>query len=545
MAQPSHLVHAHEALQKRAWGDAVGHFSRADPHASLTTPDLVRWALAAYLIGRDTYSIEILTRAHQESTDRDDFPVAARCAFWIGLQYIQRGDAAQSGGWFARGARLLDEKGIDCAERGYLILPAALQKLYSGDPASAFGMFEEAGEYGDRFDDADLKAFSRLGRGQALVAQGDAVKGMEMLDEVIVAVSTREVSEVVTGIVYCAVISACQDVFDLARAREWTETLSNWCAAQPDLVPYRGQCLVHRAEIMQHHGTWSQAMEEATRARDLLMDAPDKVSAGMAHYEMGELHRLRGDLAAAEECYRRANEHGHSPQPGLARLRVVQDRLDAAAAAIRRLFDESQKPALRGKLLPAYIEIMLAAGDGVAARVGAEELRALAGSLGGPYLQGLAAYALGAILLAEQDPAGALQELRRAGAAWQELKMPYEAARTRALTGLACRALGDYDTGNMELDAARWAFQELGAEPDLTQVEKLLGIQPSAISDGLTGRELQVLGLVASGKTNREIATDLVISEKTVARHVSNIFVKLGVGSRSAATAYAFKHDLV
>ena len=545
MARPSHLVYAHEALQKRAWTEAVTHFSRADSAAALSTSDLIRWALAVYLIGRDADSIEILTRAHQESAAADDSPVATRCAFWIGLQYIQRGDAAQAGGWFARGARMLDESGIDCAERGYLLIPAALQKLYSGDPVGAFEMFERAGDFADRFDDADLKTFSRLGRGQALVAQGDAAHGMEMLDEVIVAVSAREVSDVVTGIVYCAVLSACHDVFDVSRAREWTETLSNWCAAQPDLVPYRGQCLVHRAEIMQLHGTWSQAMEEATRARDVLADAPDKASVGMAHYEMGELHRLRGDVDAAEECYRRANEYGHSPQPGLARLRVVQGRLDAATATVNRLFNESQKPALRGKLLPAYVEIMLAAGDAVAARPAAEELRTLAASLASPYLSGLAAYALGAVLLAEEDPKGALEELRRAGAAWHELKVPYEAARTRALVGLACRALDDYDTGNMELDAARWTFQELGAEPELTQVEKLLGVQPSAVSDGLTGRELQVLGLVASGKTNREIATDLVISEKTVARHVSNIFVKLGVGSRSAATAYAYKHDLV
>lgn len=533
-----------DSFGRRAWADAVAELSAADRESPLEPDDLERLATAAYLAGSDDDSVEAWERAHQELLRRGDDLRAAQCAGRLVFVLLLIGEFARAGGWAARTRRLLDDGGHDCAERGHLLVAEAFQHVLAGDWPGARAIAARAAEIGDRFGDLDLVTQARNLEGRALIAQGRTAEGMALLDEMMVAVMADEVSEIVAGAVYCSVIEACQEVLDLRRAQQWTAALTHWCDAQPELVPFRGQCLVHRAEIMQLHGAWPDALEAARQAGELLMQRPQP-AVGSAFYQQAEVHRLRGEFEQAEGAYHEASRWGREPQPGLARLRLVQGQLDVASAAIRRVVDAAADHLARARLLPAHVEIMLAAGDVGTARAAADELSKLAGDLDAPLLRAQAAQAEGAVLLLDGDAQAALGVLGPAWKAWQNLEVPYEAARVRVLVGLACRQLGDEESAEMEFDAARWIFGRLGAGPDLAHAQSLSGREPAKSSGGLTARELEVLRHVAAGKTNRAIAADLFLSEKTVARHVSNIFAKLRLSSRAAATAYAYEHDLV
>jgi ATP/maltotriose-dependent transcriptional regulator MalT len=456
----------------------------------------------------------------------------------------------QAGSWIMRAVKLLDDGQRECVQVGYLVLLSGIRAMFAGDDETAAQQIDQAVAIADRFGDPELRTLAGMGRGQALLAQGRIDEGIAVLDEVMVATTSGDVSATVAGLAYCAVISACHDVFDVRRAQEWSAALTHWCDDQPDLVPYTGWCQVHRAEIMELRGTWAEALDAATRAYERSLLSTDQATGGAARYLLGDVHRLRGDLELAEEAYREANRLGNEPQPGLALLRLAQGQLDAAASTVRRVLDERADPASRARVLAAYVEIMLACGDVPAAQAVVDELDQVAALFRSPFLAASAAQWAGAVRLAEGDAGAALPLLRRGWSGWRNLDVPYEAARCRVAIGLACRALGDEDAAQMELDAARWAFAQLAAEQDLARVEALVDpAQPNDAVDparhGLTAREVEVLRLVASGRTNRAIAADLFLSEKTVARHLSNIFTKLGLPSRAAATAFAYQHGLV
>jgi ATP/maltotriose-dependent transcriptional regulator MalT len=512
-----------------------------------TAEDLERLAAEAYLRGDDAESIDLGSRAYRQRLADGDPARAARCAFWLWFALGNRGEGAAAGGWLTRARRAvddLDEAGRDCAEQGLLLIPDALALVRAGDWQAAYGISRQAMELGERFGDPDLATLARLLHGRSTLGLERIDEGTALLDEAMVAVTSGETSGAVTGLVYCAVIEICFELFDLARAGEWTASLSRWCETRPDMVLYRGQCQVHRAEVMQLHGAWPDALEAAVAARDRFAAAGSDGLAGAAFYQQGQLLRLRGDHAEAEAAFREASRRGHLPQPGLALLRLAQGQADAADAGLRQALDEALDRTRRVRLLTAHIEILLALGDPEAARAAVGELAQLAADLDAPLLHAMHAQADGAVRLATGDAAGAADVLRTAWTRWQELDVPYEAARVRVLLGRACRALGYEDAAEMELDAARWVFRQLGAAPDLAALDAPATPAGDA-AGGLTARELEVLRLVAAGKSNRAIAVDLFLSEKTVARHVSNILRKLDVPSRSAATAFAYENRLV
>lgn len=538
------LEQGREAFRNDDWKKAYILFSSLK-YQDLEAFDLEKFAKTAYLIGKESESKEIWAKAHQAFLIQENTPKAVYCAFWLGMNLYSHGKQSQGGGWMARAQRLLDDYPRECAEQGLLLIPRALQVLRQGKPEKAHDLFTQTLEFGNRFNNPDLKALGQLGSGQALIFQSKIPIGTRLLDEAMVGVIAGEVSPIVAGIIYCAVIETCQKIYDLKRAQEWTVALSKWCDSHPNLVPYRGQCLVRRAEIMRLHGKWPDAIHEAERACELLSRPPGETATGEAFYQLGELYRLMGNSDEALEMYRQASKWGRKPQPGLALLRLSQGKKDVAKAAICQVLKEKKDPIPRSKILPSYVKIMLKTADFEDAKKASNELAEIASDFRTPFLQATSDRVTGQILLEDGKADEAVQILRNAWNLFQDMGISYEVAQTRILIGRACRELSDYDTADMELDAAKMILEQLGAKPDLDELSHLIKDTLLSNKTDLTPREFEVLACIATGKTNKEIASELFISERTVDRHVSNILGKLNVSTRAAATAYAYKHNLV
>jgi DNA-binding NarL/FixJ family response regulator len=539
------LAQGRAAYQGSAWAEAYDALTAADQASPLSPADLEMLARSAYMLGLDDEYAGNLERAHHAYVEGDVIEPAICCAWWIGHNWLFRGEATRASGWFGRGQRLLDRVGAECLAHGYMLIPRWLEEMGRGDYESGLATARRAAEIGERFDDPDLMWLARDDQGRALMRMGRSAEGLRLVDEVLVAALADELSPIVTGIVYCNTIAFCRDAYAIRRTREWTDALTRWCDAQPAMVAHMGLCLLHRAEMMQLRGAWDEALAESARASDhYTRGVLNQIAIGQAHYRRGELHRLRGEMADAEAAYGDARANGIEPQPGLALLRLAQGNAQAAAAAIRRVVGETTHPLDRAGLLPAYVEIAVVVGEVERADAAAAELEDIAQRHDSDALHTAAAQARGAVLIANGDFDGALNPLRRALRGWIELDAPYEVARVRVLIGVALSALGDGDSAALESEAAREAFARLGAMSDL---ERIAGDAPvsGAAAAGLTAREVEVLRLVASGKTNREIGALLVVSEHTVARHVQNIFTKVGVSTRTAAGAFAFEHDLI
>ncbi|MCW8384408.1 response regulator transcription factor [Streptomyces justiciae] len=627
MDADAELDRGRQACRRQAWAEAYALLGKADTVRPLDAADVEALAEAADMLGRCDDAVALLRRAFTAYAGTGEVGAALRCAYWLCKGLAWGGELAQSGAWLARAQRLAATE-PDCPSRGYLTMLEAELHFRAGEPAEMLTLARHLATTVGGDADPDLLAGTAMTLGLALVSNGEVAAGLAQLDEAMVVVADGTPSARCIGMTYCVVIGTCQDLQELRRAQEWAKALSRWCAAQPDFSgAYRGLCRVHRAALLQLGGAWPEADREARLACAQLTAGYGESAAGSAFYQLAELHRLRGEYAEAEQAYRDTLRHGWDTQPGLALLRLSQDRPTPAAAAIRRALAETTDPMRRARLLPAAVEILLAEGaeegheqradgagagerrgagagaaegrdrlggvgagagparrgDGVGAEAGqeqrggggagvadggpsggaglsggsglpdgsgrrgvsaealraADELAALAEAQSIVALRLVACQARGAVLLAQGVAGEALGVLREAGRGWRELDVPYEAARVGVLVALACRALGDEDCAALELDAAGQAFARLGALPDLRRVEGLRG------RSVLSPRELDVVRLIAQGRTNHAIAAELVLSEKTVARHISNIFAKLDLGSRTAVAAYAFENGLV
>lgn len=535
------LIRAREAYDRREWLAAYDGLSDAAPDA-LTPDDFNQLATAAYLLGRRNDCVQALQRAYQLNLDAGDALAAVRCGFWLALVLLTSGETAIGGGWVARSQRLLAEVDGDVVERGYVLIHLMYRHIFASEFDAASQVAEQITDYGRRFRDPDLTAMGMCAQGRMLLYNGRVPDGLALLDESMVGVAAGEVSIIFAGNIYCTMIEGCQEIADFDRAARWTAALTTWCAGQQGLVPFTGQCAVHRGQIMRAQGAFDEALTEFDLAVQRYLADQTPGPAGLAMAERGDVLRIRGDLDGAHAAYDQAVAFGHEPQPGLALLWLAEGRTETAAAAIQRLLGEARDPVHRSQLLPTAVEVLVATQHDNEAAGASAELVSIAAAFGCPSIQARADHAAALVALASGDPGAATPMLRRARAVWERLGERYETARCRVLVGRALRALGDDESAAAELAVARRSFAELGAAPAEREAAALMA---TAYPGGLTAREVEVLRLVAAGRTNPEIATLLFLSEKTVARHLSNIFTKLDVTSRTGAAAFAFEHHMM
>lgn len=539
------LADAHAALARADWQGALDAATTAavdDPVAEAGRLDLL--ADASWWLGDLDACISAREAAYRAFDEAGETRRAGQCAVWLYEHYCFRARPAIAGAWLQRARRSLDGD-PECVEHGALVLREAEALHGRGELESAGDLARETVQLARRLRSADLEAEALQTLGRVVIDQGDPPTGMAHLDEAMLFAVEGRLGPYSTGKVYCSLISACEELGDLARAAEWTEATAHWARDHPFAI-FPGICRVHRATALTWRGDLADAEREANRACEELLSS-HLPNAAAAFAEVGDIRRRLGDLEGAEDAFARAAELCGGACAGLSLLRLAQGQFDDARVAIGRCLDDAGWNRLaRAKLLPAHVQICIAAGDLETAATSAAELQATADDVGAGVLQATARTATGRVRLAEGDHDAARMTLGDALAFWQSLEVPYEIATTRTLLAQAQRELGDDAAANASFTAAESLFAQIGARLDArtTRDSRDAATPARALPAGLTEREVQVLRLIAAGNTNKQIAAELILSEKTVSRHVSNIFAKIGVSSRSAATAFAFEHDL-
>lgn len=549
MTDEATLEDARDAYAQGAWADATDLFLRADEQSRLSTEDLDRLAWAAGIAARDREMLSALERLYEDHASQDDDEACARAAFWSGLRHMMIGEVGLGAGWLQRAARHAEQTAPDCVQRGYLLLPEAYRLRGKGEFEAAIECADRAMQFGESAGDPDLVALAGSLKGGMLFRLGRIEDGYVPIDEAMLLANSERLSPLVCGVVYCEIVASCCRILEIARAREWTGILNDWCRRNPQAKAFNGVCQVHRAEVLQLKGDWATAFAEAERAGSGLKGTTEQTAMATAAYRRGEILRLRGDFAAAEAEYRRAGEIAIDPQPGLALLRLAQNRCADAATMIRLALDTTTDITQRHALLPAGVEIFIACDDLDSARELCAEMDSIAKTFGSEVLARVADQCRGLVALAQGEFADAITALGRARRFWSRFDAPYLAARLRLDIAQACFELGDSEDAKLELEAARRPFKDLGAQPDLERLQTIRR-QSSTAAKGtadtiLSAREREVMGLMAEGGSNRAIAAELGLSPKTVNRHVENILGKLAVSSRTAAVAKALKTGVI
>ncbi len=468
---------AREAAARHAWREARAAYAEVDS-ADLQPEDLELFGSAAWWTGKLDEAIALRERSYAAFSATGATVDASRLALALADDHLGRGAFAVSQGWFATAERLLEGQ-PESREHATLTAMQGLAALHvEGDLPKALQLFDAAHELGRRVGDRNTQVLALVGKARALVLSGEVEQGLVLHDETTAAAVCGELEPFATGIAYCATISTCQDIGDYRRAAEWTEEANRWCD-RLDVSGFPGVCRLHRAEIMRLRGDWPEAEEQAVAACAELHDFDRTITAG-GYYEIGEIRRRRGDFAAAEEAYRTADELGRDPQPGLALLRLAEGKVGNAAAALARALQEQPKPVKRLRLLPAQVEVSIAAGDLSGARTAAAEIEEIVdaykvGDRRTEAFDALVHLARGQITLAEGDAPAAAELLRQARDEWQGIGAPYETAQARLLLGLAFRRAGDEHAAVAELEPALAAFERLGARLDQERAQELLG----------------------------------------------------------------------
>lgn len=524
------------ALSSGGWEAQFQSLAAAEQDAELGAPELQQLATAAFMVGRYAESQDAWERAHLRLLEDGDAAQACRCLYWLthAMGEDDVAGMARIGGWLARMERLIEEEQLGAHERAYVQCLLGPEEFGAGRYAESLPLWREIAEVARANADPDIWAFGAQGLGRTFIKLGRVDEGVALFDEVLVALTSGEVSPMMVGTAFCSCVEGCHDAFDLDRARAWTDAVTRWRDDQPDLEAFTGSCLLYRSKILQMQGAWSEAMDAVDEACRKLSEPRVHWELGAAHYQRAELFRLRQELSKAEECYLQASTFGQDPQPGLALLRLSQGRAASALAALERALGETADVPRRVALLAARSEVAVACDDHPSAMADCTELAGLAEDFSSALLRATAGLARGRCLLTAGHPREALQSLRQAHETWGRLEVPYEVARTRVLIAAACEALGDLEGAQLEHTAARETFERLGTREDAGTTDR---VSP------LTHREVEIVQQVAAGRTNRGIAKELHISEKTVASHLSHIFVKLDLTNRAAVTAYYYEHE--
>ncbi len=512
--------------------------------SSLTPAELDQLADAWFWLDEPATSVEVRRDSYRAQVAAHDDAAAAGAAWRLFFEHHLVGEEAPAAGWLERCRRHVDACGNQVAA-GWLAVADADVEAAASDFEAARDSALRARAAGVTGGDPDLIAMALQAEGRARLSLGDRQRGLSLLDEAMVAVINDELQPLFTGWVFCNVVSACYSVADLRRATEWSRAALRWCASLREGSMYPGLCRVYAAELAYLQGDWDRASSDLARACAELT-AFDPRYAGAAFALAGDLHRLRGDLVEAERAYERAHGLGSAAQPGAALLSVAQgrDRAEALRGLRTALRPGPAEPLPRALLLVATVELAAISGDGSATDDAVEQLARLAAGFDSGVLPALVVLVRGEQALARGSVTSAAASFAEAREALDGLGFSYLAARQRVRRGVALLADGDRATAQRELLAAIATFERLAARPDLESARGLLLECREGEDSGcpLTARELDVLRRVAAGQTNRRIAEELVLSEHTVARHVTNIRTKLGVRSRAAATAVALDH---